>query len=107
VYARTTLLEIDTLRVPVETALAQFQSDVMPQLQAQPGFCGVYALTTPEGRAMLVTFWDTEAEADAGAESGWYPEVLREYTTMFKSPPGRECYEVRLAVPPVPAGTAR
>jgi heme-degrading monooxygenase HmoA len=103
VYARTTLLEIDTLRVPLDAAVAQFEAAVMPRLREQPGFCGLYALTTPAGRAMLITFWETAEEADAGAETGWYPEVLAELTTLFRSPPGRERYEVRIAVPPVPA----
>jgi len=106
-FARTTLLEIDTLRVSVESAAAQFEAAVMPRLQEQPGFRGVYALTTPDGRGLLITFWDTAEQAGAGGESGWYPEVLREYTTLFKAPPGRESYEVRVAMPPVPAGTER
>jgi hypothetical protein len=103
-YARTTLLEIDTMRVPLDAALAQFEGAVMPRLREQPGFCGLYALTTPEGKAMLISFWENEAQADATSESGWYPDVLAEFTTLFRSPPGRECYEVRIAVPPpVPA----
>jgi hypothetical protein len=106
-YARTTLLEVDTLRVPLESALAVFETDVMPRLQGQPGFRGLYVLTTPDGRAMLISFWDTAEEADASQESGWYPDVLREYMTLFKAPPGREHYEVRVAVPPVPAAVAR
>ena len=32
--------------------------------------------------------------ADAGGLSGWYPEVLEKYMTLFTSPPGRERYEV-------------
>jgi hypothetical protein len=99
-YARTTLLEIDTLRVSVDDALELFEATVMPRLRAQPGFCGLYALTTPEGRAMLISFWDTAEQADATAESGWYPEVLSEFTTLFRAPPGREHYEVRVTVPP-------
>jgi heme-degrading monooxygenase HmoA len=99
-YARTTLLEIDTLRFPLEEALHRFEDAVMPRLREQPGFCGIYVLTTPEGRAMLVTFWETADQADAAAETGWYPEVLAEHTTLFRAPPGRERYEVRIAVPP-------
>jgi heme-degrading monooxygenase HmoA len=99
-YARTTLLEIDTVRVSLDEALETFETAVMPQLQEQPGFLGVYALSTPEGRGMLISFWETAEQADAGAASGWYSEVLAEYVTMFRSPPGREHYEVRIAMPP-------
>lgn len=106
-YARTTLLEIDTVRVPLDDALDQFETSVVPRLREQPGFCGLYALTTPDGRAMLITFWETAAQAEARTEAGWYPELLAEYTTLFRAPPGREQYEVRVAVPPVPAGSAR
>jgi heme-degrading monooxygenase HmoA len=106
-YARTTQLEIDTVRVSVDAALALFEEAVLPRLQEQAGFRGVYVLTTPDGRALLVSFWATAEAADASAESGWYPEVLAEYTTLFRSPPGRERYEVRVAVPPVTAGSAR
>jgi hypothetical protein len=104
-YARTTLLEIDTLRISVDDALELFEAAVMPRVREQPGFCGVYVLTTPEGRAMLISFWETAAQADASADTGWYPEVLSEFTTLFRSPPGREHYEVRVAVPPRPLTT--
>ena len=104
-YARTTLLEIDTLRIAVDDALARFETLVMPALQRQPGFLGLYALTTVDGRAMLITFWESAEQADASSETGWYPEVLAEYTTLFRSPPGREHYEVRVAVPPAIVGS--
>jgi heme-degrading monooxygenase HmoA len=99
-FARTTLLEIDTVRVSVDDALATFQDVVMPQLREQPGFLGVYALSTPEGRGMLISFWETAEQADAGVASGWYSDVLSEHVTMFRSPPGREHYQVRVAIPP-------
>jgi heme-degrading monooxygenase HmoA len=106
-YARTTLLEIDTLRVALDDSLEMFETTVLPRLREQPGFCGTYVLTTPEGRAMVISFWESAEEADAGAESGWYPEVLSEFTTLFRSPPGREHYEVRVAVPPLPLTAPR
>jgi hypothetical protein len=94
------LLEVDTVRVSVDDALEVFETSVVPRLREQPGFCGLYAMTTPEGRAMLVSFWESAEQADASAESGWYPEVLTEFTTLFRAPPGREHYEVRVAIPP-------
>jgi hypothetical protein len=104
VHARTTLLEIDTLRTSVDDAVRTFEEEVVPRLREQAGFLGVYALANPEGRGMLITFWETAEQAETAGVGGWYPEVLREYLTLFRSPPGRERYEVRLAEPPpVPA----
>jgi len=105
-FARTTLLEIDTVRVPLDDAVAAFESEVVPRLEEQEGFRGLFALTTPEGRAMLITFWDSVEQAESGGEAGWYPATLAAYTTMFRSPPGREHYEVRVAVPPTPTAIA-
>jgi len=104
VHARTTQLEIDTVRVPMDAAVALFEVEVLPRLREQAGFVGVYVLANPDGKAMLVSFWETAADADVSGADGWYPAVLDEYVTLFRSPPGRERYEVRLAVPPVPAG---
>lgn len=99
-FARTTLLEVDTLRISVREAFNVFSQSVLPHLQQQPGFRGCYALTTDEGRAMLISFWDTADQADASGDTGWYPEALARHTTMFRSPPGRERYEVALAIVP-------
>jgi len=95
-FARVTQLEIDTLRTSVEESLALFEAEVMPALRRQPGYRGVQVLATKEGRGMLISFWETAEDAIADAESGFYADVLSKYVTLFKSPPGRERYEVRL-----------
>jgi len=100
-YARVTQLEIDTTRASVAGAVALFQRDVLPELQAQVGYRGLYVLTTPEGQAALVSFWDTAAQADATAGRGFYAETLERYLTLFAAPPGRERYEVVLSDAPV------
>ncbi len=102
-YARVTLLEIDTLRVGVDDALKLFEQDVMPGLRDQPGYRGVYAMATPDGKALLMSFWDTAEQAET-VENTWYAGVLEDYMTMFRSPPGRESYEIRLAEPPSDPG---
>ena len=106
-YARTTLLEIDLLRISLDDADKAFVDAVLPKLREQPGFLGVYAMATPDGRAMLISFWETAEQADAGGDTGFYPGILDEFTTIFRTPPGREHYEVRVAIPPVPAGADR
>ena len=94
-YSRVTLLEIDTMRVPMEEAVTLFREQVLPGLSSQDGYEGAVALATPEGKGMIVTFWDSEeAATDA---SGFASAELERYVTMFKSPPGRELYEVAFA----------
>jgi hypothetical protein len=91
-YSRVTQLEIDTMRVDVDEATWLFREHVMPRLREEDGYEGAIALSTPEGKGMIVTFWETEAEAKD--VSGFASAELARYVTMFSSPPGRECYEV-------------
>ena len=94
-FSRVTLLEIDTMRVPIEEAAALFEAEVVPGLREQEGYEGAIALATPEGKGMIVTFWATEEGArDA---SGFASEALERFVTLFKAPPGREVYEVAVA----------
>ena len=94
-YSRVTLLEIDTLRVDIEDAAALFRAQVAPGLAEQEDYEGAVALVTPEGKGMIVTFWDTEEAAEDA--SGFASAELERYVTMFRSPPGREVYEVAFA----------
>ena len=99
-FIRTTQLEIDTVRTPMDAALEVFEAFVLPELREQPGFRGLYVATTAEGKALLVSFWDSAEQADAGADAAWYWEVLGRFATLFRSPPGRDRYEVRIAITP-------
>ena len=99
-YARVTLLEIDTIRMRLDDAVAVFEEDVAPRLRNQPGYQGAYALATPEGKALLMSLWDTEAQADVEADHDFYGQELGHFATLFRSAPGREEYEVLLADEP-------
>jgi quinol monooxygenase YgiN len=93
-FARVTLFEIDTLRTSLDEAMDLFQERVLPRLRAQPGCQGVMVMQSPEGKGQLLSFWETEAAADAGLQSGFYDEQVAEFTMFLKQPPGREHYEV-------------
>jgi hypothetical protein len=99
VYSRVTLLEIDTVRVDMGSALELFRERVLPQLRELDGYEGVYVLTTPEGKALIMSLWETEEDA-ARDHGRFYDEQLEEYMTLFREPPGRERYEVALADTP-------
>ncbi len=103
-YARTTLFEIDTLRVSVDAALEQFKELVVPEARKRAGYEGLYVLTTPEGKGMILSLWASEEAAVAGVESGYYDEQVAKFVSVFRAPPGRDHYEVIFSETP---GTAR
>jgi heme-degrading monooxygenase HmoA len=97
-YSRVTLLEIDTLRTTIPDAVELFEDNVLSRLRDQEGYEGVVVLANPDGKAVLVSVWEDEDAANASA--GFAAEALQEFVTMFRSPPGREGYEVVLAEMP-------
>jgi heme-degrading monooxygenase HmoA len=102
-YSRVTLLEIDTMRITLDEAVALFEEQVLPQLRELDGYEGVVVLTTPEGKGMLLSLWATEGAAEASV--GFASAELERLVTLFRSPPGREHYEVAFAdVPGVLVG---
>jgi heme-degrading monooxygenase HmoA len=98
--ARTTLAEIDTVRIGVDTAVERFRELVVPALEEQDGFEGFYLLTTPDGKGLVLTFWTDEESAEVSLASGYYAEQLEKFVTFFSAPPGREHYHVALAEAP-------
>jgi hypothetical protein len=95
-YARVTLLTIDTDRVAVPDAVVELRQHTLPLLRAQPGYRGIYVLATTEGKGMLISLWETEDQAAIDSVGGFYSDELAHFTTMFRSPPGRDRYEVVL-----------
>ena len=88
-FSRVTLLEIDTARVSMDDALERFRAGVLPLLREQPGYQGVYVLTTEDGKGVLLSLWSGEEDAEAGLTSGYYGEQIAKFATLFRSPPGR------------------
>jgi hypothetical protein len=104
-FARVTQFEIDTLRIGLDEALERFKEMVLPALRAQPGYAGVYAMHTPEGQGLLLSFWSTEDAARAGVESGYYDEQISKFVMFTRQPPGRDHYEVVFSEAPVAGAT--
>lgn len=93
-YARVTSFEVDTLRIDMDSALQQFKETVLPAMREQEGYEGLLVLTTPEGKGMLVSLWDSEQTASSGIESGYYDKQVAKFVTFLRQPPGRDHYEV-------------
>jgi hypothetical protein len=93
-YARTTLFEVDTMRISLNAALQRFKDVVLPRLKAQPSYQGVMVLETPEGRGVLISFWDSAEAVEKTLDTGFYEEQVGEFLMFLRQPPGREHYEV-------------
>lgn len=100
--ARVTLAEIDAVRMSVERAVEVFRESVVPALEEQEGFEGVYVLLSDEGKVLALTFWESEEAAEAGIKGSrsFYSEQIAKFVTLYRSPPGREMYDVVLADAP-------
>jgi heme-degrading monooxygenase HmoA len=100
--ARATMAEIDPVRMSVDEAVELFRESVIPALHEQPGYEGVYVLLSPEGQALVLTFWETEDDADAGlaGSRSFYSEQVEKFMTLYRAAPGRETYRVVVAEEP-------
>lgn len=103
--ARVTLAEIDAVRMSVDQAVTVFRESVVPALREQEGYEGVYVLLSDEGKVLALTFWESEEAADAGitGSRSFYAEQIAKFVTLYRSPPGREMYNVVLADAPAVA----
>jgi heme-degrading monooxygenase HmoA len=102
--ARVTIAEIDFLRMSIEESIELFRESVVTALREQEGYEGCFVLVSPQGQALSVTFWRDEEAADAGIAGGrsFYAEQVEKFVTIYRSPPGRETYDVVVA--DLPAG---
>jgi heme-degrading monooxygenase HmoA len=101
VHSRVIPLEIDTMRVDVDEAVERFRAEVLPALREQDGYEGVIVLVNPEGPGAIVSLWRDEGTMQAAA--GFASAALERFATIFRNPPGREHYAVRvLDLPTVP-----
>jgi heme-degrading monooxygenase HmoA len=100
--ARVTTAEIDPVRMSVDQAIEVFRDSVVSALHEQDGFEGVYVLLSPDGKVLALTFWRDEEAADAGLAGGrsFYAEQIEKFVTIYRSPPGRETYDVPIAEAP-------
>ena len=100
--ARATIAEIDPVRMSIDQAVELFRDSVVPALHEQAGYEGVFVLVSPEGQALVLTFWESEEAADVGLEGSrsFYAEQVEKFVTLYKAPPGRDTYQVVLAEEP-------
>jgi len=93
-FARLTITQtkIDKL----DEAVKVTKESVLPAAKSQKGFRGAYLLSQPNGKAIMISLWETEDDAIANEKSGYYQEQLAKFKDMFTAPPVHEGYNVSL-----------
>ena len=89
------LVRIQIQAGKIDEAIAIFRDSVAPAVRQQKGFKNVYLLIDREtNKGAGFSLWETEADVEAVASSGFYQEQVAKLATVFAAPPEREVYEV-------------
>ena len=92
-FARLTIVQMKEGKVG--EAINIYKDNVVPAAKSQKGYKGAYLLTDRDtGKGMSITIWDTEEDAVANEQSGYYQETVGLFKEIFGAPPAREGYEV-------------
>ena len=92
-FARVTLVQVDLNKF--DETIGIYRDSVIPAAKSQKGYRGAYLLTDRKtGKGISMTLWDSEEDAIANEQSGYYQEQLGKFKDFFTAPPVREGYEV-------------
>ena len=92
-FARITIVQMKEGKA--DEAINIYKDNVVPAAKSQKGYKGAYLLTDRDTRkGMSITIWDTEENAAANEQSGYYQEQVGRFKDIFGAPPVREGYEV-------------
>jgi heme-degrading monooxygenase HmoA len=97
VYARiiTSQLKIGTLA----QATSIWRQSIVPSLKNTKGFQGGYMTSDPNtGKGMVVTLWETQADASAMDSSGQYQESIAQFADLLEFRPNLEQLEIMVQV---------
>ena len=94
-FARVTVAQADLNKFDEITGI--YRDSVLPAAKSQKGYRGAYLLNDRKtGKGISMTLWDSEEDAIANEQSGYYQEQLGKVKGFFTAPPVREGYEVSI-----------
>ena len=92
-FARVSIIQVKSDQI--DEAIKIYAESVTPARKAQKGSHGAYLFTDRKtGKGMAITLWDSEEDAIANEQSGYYQEQISKFKDVFAAPPVREGYEV-------------
>ena len=92
-FARLTIVQVKIDKM--DETIKIYEDSVAPAAKSQKGFQGAYLLTDRKtGKGISCTLWDSEEDAVANEQSGYYQEQIDKLKDFLTAPPVREGYEV-------------
>ena len=92
-FARFTIVQsaIDK----IDEVIKLYEVSVVPAAKSQNGYRGAYLFTDRNtGKGYSISLWDSEEDALANEQSGYYREQVGKFAEYFTGPPVQEGYEV-------------
>src|SRR5210317_1123006 len=92
-FARFTIVQMKIDKM--DDAIELYGDSVVSGAKSQKGFCGIYLFTDRKtGKGYSISLWDSEEDAVANEQSGYYKEQVGKFAELFTAPPVQEGYEV-------------
>ena len=92
-FARFTIVQVNV--DTVDEVIKLYEDSVVPAAKSQKGYRGAYLFTDRKtGKGYSISLWDSEEDAIANEQSGYYKEQVGKFAEYFTAPPVQESYEV-------------
>jgi heme-degrading monooxygenase HmoA len=92
-FARFTIVQVKPEKI--DETIKLYEESVVPGAKKQKGYQGIYLFTDRStGKGYSISLWDSEADAVANEQSGYYKEQVNRFMEYFAAPPVQEGYEV-------------
>ena len=92
-FARFTIVQVDADKV--NEVIKLYEDSVVPAAKSQKGYRGAYLFTDRKtGKGYSISLWDSEEDALANEQSGYYKGQVGKFAEHFTAPPVQEGYEV-------------
>lgn len=92
-FARLTIVQGKPDKI--DEMIQIYEESVVPAAKSQKGYQGAYMLVDRStGKGVSISLWDSEEDARANEQSGYYQEQVGKFKDFFTAPPVQEGYEV-------------
>lgn len=92
-FARFTIVQVNPDKM--DEVIRLYEESVVPAAKSQKGYRGANLYTDRQtGKGYSISLWDSEEDAIANEQSGYYKEQVGKFAEYLTAPPVQEGYEV-------------